>query len=237
MGQTLQERKKESYKIFDEIAGTYDFLNHFLSFGIDIYWRQKFLKQLPKREEITALDLATGTGDVPLVLVKDKRVKKVTGLDLSKGMIAVGKKKIEKKGLSDQISFHLGDGVKIPSADNSFDLVTISFGIRNFEDPQKSIHDIYRVLKPGGRLLIMELSVPSNKFMKMLYLFFFRKILPFVGNIVSKHKDAYSYLNQSVEDFPCGDDFKQLIDNAGFKNTGYKELTFGIATLYCGDKH
>ncbi len=236
MGQTLQERKKESYKIFDEIAGTYDFLNHFLSFGIDIYWRQKFLKQLPASKEIIALDLATGTGDVPLVLVKDKRVQKVTGLDLSKGMLAVGKKKIEKAGLSNKISFHHGDGVKIPSADNSFDLVTISFGIRNFEDPQQSIHDIYRVLKPGGRLLIMELSVPSNRFMKMLYLFFFRKVLPIIGNLVSKHKDAYSYLNQSVEDFPCGNEFKSLLDNAGFKNTNYKELTFGIATLYCGDK-
>jgi demethylmenaquinone methyltransferase/2-methoxy-6-polyprenyl-1,4-benzoquinol methylase len=236
MAQSLQDRKKESYKIFDEIAGTYDFLNHFLSCGIDIYWRQKFLKNLPNKSEIIALDLATGTGDVPIVLVKDKRVKKVTGIDLSKGMINVGKKKIEKAGLTNQITLQLGDGVNIPAADESVDLVTISFGIRNFENPQKSIHEIYRVLKPGGKLKIMELSVPSNALVRMLYLFFFRKVLPIIGNLFSKHKDAYSYLNQSVEDFPCGNEFKILVDNAGFKNTSYEELTFGIATLYCGDK-
>lgn len=236
MNTSINERKKESYKMFDEIAETYDLLNHGLSFGIDIYWRTKFLKNLPSRENIEALDLATGTADVPLVLVKDKRIKKVTGLDLSKGMIEVGKRKIIKAKLTDKVALHIGDGCNIPAANETFDITTISFGIRNFPDVPKSLRDIYRVLRPGGRLMIMELSVPSNFIVKAFYLFFFRTLLPFVGNIVSKHKDAYTYLNESVEDFPCGNDFKKLMDDAGFSNTSYKELTFGIATLYIGDK-
>lgn len=233
----LDNRKKESYKIFDEIAGTYDFLNRLLSFGIDVYWRTKFLKNLPNKKEIHALDLATGTGDVPVVLVKDKRVTKVTGLDLSKGMVELGKKKIAQKKLDDKVSLHIGDGVEIPAADSTFDLVTISFGIRNFPDPQRSLVNIERVLTSGGRCMIMEFSLPKNPFFRAIYFFYFRHLLPFVGNIVSKHKDAYSYLNESVEDFPYGDAFEDMMRKANLKNVHRKELTFGIATLYIGDKH
>lgn len=232
----LDERKKESYKIFDEIAGTYDVLNHTLSMGIDIHWRKKMLKHLPNRESINALDLATGTGDVALTLVTDKRVKKITGLDLSKGMIEIGREKVKKKGLEKKINLMIGDAVNIPSADSTFDLTTISFGIRNFSDAQKSLHDIQRVLKPGGRLMVMEFSIPKNFFFRNVYFFYFRHLLPFIGNIVSKHKDAYTYLNKSVEDFPYGEAFLQLMKNANFKNTKAITLTFGIATLYIGDK-
>lgn len=232
----LSNRKKESYKIFDDIAGTYDLLNKLLSFGIDIYWRTKFLKNLPNKKEIIALDLATGTGDVPVVLVKDKRVKKVTGLDLSKGMVELGKKKITAKKLDDKVALHIGDGVEIPAADSTFDLVTISFGIRNFPDPQRSLVNIERVLTTGGRCMIMEFSIPKNAFFRAIYFFYFRHLLPFVGNIVSNHKDAYSYLNESVEDFPYGDEFEAMMTKAGLKNVHRKELTFGIATLYIGDK-
>jgi demethylmenaquinone methyltransferase/2-methoxy-6-polyprenyl-1,4-benzoquinol methylase len=236
MSNDISERKKESYKIFNEIASTYDFLNHTLSFGIDIYWRNKLLNFLPKKESINALDLATGTGDVALTLVKDKRVKKITGIDLSQGMIDIGIKKIEKKGLDKKIFLMLGDGVNIPAADNTFDLTTISFGIRNFSDPQKSLFDIHRVLRNEGRLMIMEFSIPTNFFVRNIYFFYFRYLLPTVGNIVSKHKDAYTYLNKSVEDFPYGQNFLNMMDKAGFKNLQMKQLTFGIATLYIGDK-
>lgn len=233
---SLSERKKESYKIFDQIAGTYDLLNHTLSLGIDIYWRNKLLKHLPKKESINALDLATGTGDVPLTLIKDERIKKITGLDLSKGMVDIGVQKVKKKNLDKKINLMIGDAVNIPAADNSFDLTTISFGIRNFSDPQKSLHDIYRVLKKDGRVMIMEFAIPSNFIVRNVYFFYFRHLLPLIGNIVSKHKDAYTYLNKTVEQFPYGNDFLKLMENAGFKNLKCQSLTFGIAMLYIGDK-
>lgn len=236
MNNDISERKKESYKIFNDIAGTYDFLNHTLSFGIDIYWRNKLLKHLPKKDSINALDLATGTGDVALTLINDSRIKKITGLDLSKGMIDIGIQKVQKKGLEKKINLMLGDGVNIPAADSSFDLTTISFGIRNFSDPQKSLHDIYRVLKKDGRLMIMEFAIPSNPLVRAIYFFYFRHFLPRIGNLISKHKDAYTYLNQTVEDFPYGDQFLKLMGNAGFTNLKKESLTFGIAMLYIGDK-
>lgn len=236
MTNEISERKKDSYKIFDEIASTYDLLNHTLSFGIDIYWRKKLLKHLPNKDSINALDLATGTGDVPLTLISDQRIKKITGIDLSKGMVDIGISKIKKKGLEKKIFLMIGDGVNIPAADNAFDLTTISFGIRNFSDPQKSLFDIHRVLKQDGRLMIMEFAIPTNPIVRAVYFFYFRHFLPRIGNIVSKHKDAYTYLNKSVEDFPYGNQFLKMMDNAGFVNLSMQPLTFGIAMLYIGDK-
>ncbi len=236
MNNEISERKKESYKIFNDIAGTYDLLNHTLSFGIDIYWRKKFIKYLPKKESINALDLATGTGDVPLTLIADPRIKKITGLDLSSGMVDIGIEKVKKKGLDKKIFLMLGDGTNIAAADESFDITTISFGIRNFSDPQKSLHEIFRVLKNEGRVMIMEFAIPTNPIVRAVYFFYFRHFLPRIGNLVSKHKDAYTYLNQSVEDFPFGDEFLKLMANAGFTNLKKESLTFGIAMIYIGDK-
>jgi demethylmenaquinone methyltransferase / 2-methoxy-6-polyprenyl-1,4-benzoquinol methylase len=236
MSTTLNTRKKESYKIFDEIASTYDGLNKFLSMGIDIYWRSKLLKNLPNKTNMKALDLACGTGDVPVVLSKSKDIDSIEGLDLSKEMINVGLKKIKEKNLSHKISLKLGDGTSLPHADLSVDLVTISFGIRNFSDSDQSLREINRVLTNGGRLLITELTVPQNILVRMVYFFYFRFILPIIGNIVSGHKDAYTYLNQTVEDFPCGKEFENKMTNAGFVNTSFTPLTFGIATLYIGEK-
>ncbi|MFI5390450.1 MAG: bifunctional demethylmenaquinone methyltransferase/2-methoxy-6-polyprenyl-1,4-benzoquinol methylase UbiE [Bacteriovoracales bacterium] len=233
---TISTRKNESYKIFDEIAYTYDFLNHFLSFGIDLYWRKKFLKNLPEIEKISVLDLATGTGDVPIVLAKEPRIVSVKGIDRSKKMVALGNFKITKKNLSKKVTLEMGDGVEIPFPDNTFDLVTISFGIRNFSDPQKSLNNILRVLKPGGRLLIMEFAIPKNLLIRKIYFLYFRNILPFIGNLLSRHGDAYSYLNETVEDFPHGEEFKKLVDAAGFANTSFQGFTFGIVNLYRGDK-
>ena len=236
MNNEISERKKESYKIFNEIAPTYDLLNHTLSFGIDIYWRNKLLKYLPSKNSINALDLATGTGDVPLTLIKDPRIKKITGIDLSKGMVDIGLAKVKKRKLDKKIFLMLGDGVNIPAGDNTFDLTTISFGIRNFSNPQKSLYYIYRVLRPDGRLMIMEFAIPANVFIKAIYFFYFRHFLPRIGNLISKHKDAYTYLNKSVEDFPYGDQFLTMMKTAGFSNLQMHPLTFGIAMLYIGDK-
>ena len=232
----LQTRKKESWKIFDEIAKTYDLLNRILSMGIDVYWRNKLLKFLPNRRNIVALDLATGTGDVPLVLVKAPEISKIIGMDLSKGMVNIGKDKIKKRGLDHIVDLRIGDGTDIALPDESVDMVTISFGIRNFSDPKKSLREIKRVLRPGGRLQIMEFSIPSNWFFRKVYFFYFRNLLPFVGNIISGHKDAYTYLNHTVEDFAYGEEFEGWMKEAGFVSTAFKPLTFGIATLYIGDK-
>ena len=236
MNSALQGRKKESWKIFDEIAGTYDLLNRLLSCGIDVYWRRKLLKNLPAGNNLVALDLATGTGDVPLVLAKSKKIDKITGLDLSRGMVELGKVKVKKANKENKIALHIGDGCNIPAADTTVDLVTISFGIRNFPDPQKSLREIYRVLRPGGRVMIMEFGLPKNKLVHAVYMFYFRHLLPFVGNLLSKHGDAYTYLNETVEDFAYGDAFTTWMKEAGFNNARFEELTFGIANLYIGDK-
>ncbi|OIQ15569.1 MAG: bifunctional demethylmenaquinone methyltransferase/2-methoxy-6-polyprenyl-1,4-benzoquinol methylase [Bacteriovorax sp. MedPE-SWde] len=236
MSNQLAERKNESYKIFDKIAGTYDLLNHLLSFGIDIYWRKQVIKNLPKRDNLQCLDLACGTGDLTIVLAKQDSVGKVTGLDMSKGMVEIGKQKIEKKGYANKAAMQIGDGVEIPAADEVFDVTTVSFGIRNFPDPQRSLVNMFRVIKPGGRSMVLEFSIPRSALFKAIYFFYFRYLLPFVGNLISKHKDAYSYLNETVEDFPYGNDFAEMMKTAGFKNVRYHELTFGIATLYIGEK-
>ena len=236
MKTSVEARKKESYKIFDQIAPTYDSLNHILSMGIDIRWRKKLAKELPNKKDLIVLDLATGTGDVALHLAKEPRIKKITGLDLSKKMIEIGKEKVLKKNYQNKISLQIGDGMDLPVENNSVDVVTLSFGIRNFSNPFKGLQEIYRVLKPGGRVLIMEFSIPKNKLVRESYFFYFRKLLPWIGNKVSGHKDAYTYLNQTVESFPYGKEFVSLMNQAKIGNLKAIPLTFGIATLYRGDK-
>lgn len=233
---TLKNRKNESYKIFDDIAGTYDLLNRCLSFGIDVLWRKRMMRELPARQNLIALDLATGTADVALELGRQKQVIQVQGLDLSQGMIDLGRVKVEKSGMKERIKLDIGDGVTVPVADQSQDVVTLSFGIRNFPDPQTSLKNIHRVLKPEGRALIMEFGLPKNPIVRAGYLFYFRTLLPFVGNLISRHRDAYTYLNRTVEDFPYDEAFMQWMREAGFKNVRRVSLSFGIAFLYIGEK-
>lgn len=231
--------KTTSFKIFDQIAPTYDLLNRLLSFGIDVWWRKMMMKHLPKApldRKLFALDLACGTADLSIELSKQKQVGKVIGMDLSQKMIDVGNKKIISKNLTAKLELHIGDACQIPSGDQNFDLVTISFGIRNFSDPLKSLKEIYRVLRPGGKLVIMEFSLPSNKFVKFVYLAYFRNILPFFGKIISKNQDAYKYLNKTVEEFPYGEDFLELINSSGFKESNQQTLTYGIASIYYATK-
>jgi len=232
----LGERKKESYLIFDDIADTYDSLNKVLSFGIDIYWRRQIRKNLLKANDLHVLDLATGTADVPIELIKAPQVTKILGLDLSQGMIDVGNVKLKTKDLTEKITLGIGDGCNLPLEDETWDICTVSFGIRNFPDCDKGLEEMQRVLKPKGRAMIMEFSLPSNWLVRMVYLTYFRHVLPFVGNLFSGHGDAYSYLNKTVEDFPYGQDFLDLMTKAGFSKVRAIPLTFGIATLYIGDK-
>lgn len=230
----LKERKSESFKIFDQIAKTYDLLNHLLSFGIDIYWRKRLLKLLPDRNGLKVLDLATGTGDLALTLSRDPRVESVRGIDLSKGMVEIGQQKVIKNQLQNKVKLEIGDGVTIPAEDSSLDAVTVSFGIRNFNDFRASLRNMARVLKPEGRAYIMEFSLPKNPIVRGVYFLYFRHILPWVGNLISGHGDAYTYLNKTVEDFPYGDDFLIAMTEEGFERAESYLLTFGIATIYVG---
>lgn len=232
----LGERKKESFKIFDDIAPTYDSLNKTLSMGIDIYWRNQIKKNLPQQGHLQVLDLATGTADVPLVLAKSSLVDHVKGLDMSKNMVEFGKEKVKKSNLNGKITLGIGDGCNLPVEDSSYNVTTVSFGIRNFPSTLKGLQEMHRVLKPGGRCMVMELSLPKNALVKFVYLIYFRHILPFIGNLFSGHGDAYSYLNETVEDFPYGEAFLDIMREAGFKAPRALPLTFGIATLYIGDK-
>ncbi len=232
----LKERKNESFKIFDQIAKTYDLLNHILSFGIDIYWRKRLLRLLPDKNNLKMLDLATGTGDLALTLARDPRVESVRGIDLSQGMVEIGVQKVIKNKLQERVSLEIGDGVTIPAEDESYDAVTVSFGIRNFNDFKKSLNNMHRVLKPGGRAYVMEFSIPKNALVRAVYFLYFRHILPMVGNLISGHGDAYTYLNKTVEDFPYGDDFLIVMTEEGFIRAESYLLTFGIATIYVGYK-
>lgn len=233
---TLPYAKSDSYKIFDSIAGRYDLINTVLSLGLHRIWRREMRRKLPAHTEQTVLDLATGTADVAIELVKDVRVDKVVGVDMSEGMIAIGHAKLRKMGLNNRIQLQVGDAQALGYTANQFDAATMSFGIRNVPDVNACLSEIYRVLKPGGRGLILEFALPSSKVIRALHLFYLRKILPLVGRVLSGHGTAYTYLNQTIEEFPYGQNFVALMRKAGFQNATHRSLTFGIVNLYWGDK-
>lgn len=234
--QTIPKRENV-HKMFDRIAGRYDLLNHLLSFRQDVRWRKKVAALLPKKENIAVLDLATGTGDLLLSMKKYRSdMQTGVGLDMAGEMLKFAVKKTDDKQLSESLSFVRGDAVNIPFADNSFDAVTIAFGIRNVVDVSKSLSEMYRILSDKGKALILEFSLPKNRLVKAGYLFYFRHILPKVGGFISGDSYAYSYLNRTVETFPYGEEFCQLMENSGFKNVQEHRLTFGIATIYEGER-
>jgi demethylmenaquinone methyltransferase/2-methoxy-6-polyprenyl-1,4-benzoquinol methylase len=228
-------KKEQVAEMFDNISHRYDFLNHFLSLGIDILWRKKAIRQLEKDQPKLILDIATGTGDFAieaLALNPDK----VIGVDISAGMLEYGKKKMKKKGLEDRIELQMGDSEKLLFKDNNFDAVIVSFGVRNFENLVKGLTDMHRVLKPGGKTVIVEFSRPTIFPMKQLYSFYFKFILPVIGKLISKDQAAYTYLPESVDAFPDGQKFLDILKKVGFKNTVCKPLTFGISSIYIGQK-
>ena len=230
-------RDKEKVKqMFDSIAWRYDFLNHFLSLGIDKWWRKRAVARLPENENASILDVAVGTADLTIALLKGKRAAKITGIDISDEMLAIGEKKISRAGFSDKTELINGDCDNLPFPDEAFDAVTVAFGIRNFQHPQKSLSEMYRVLKRGGNLVVLELSRPENGLVRWLFDLYFFHVLPLVGRLFSKRKEAYNYLPESVKSFVCGQGFENWMKTAGFGNTGYRSLTFGIVTIYKGTK-
>lgn len=227
-------KKQQVEKMFDSIAHRYDFLNHFLSMGIDKGWRRKAINLLKPIKPQSVLDIATGTGDIAFEVNKRLNPQTLVGLDLSEGMLSFAREKAQKRNLQDKISFVKGDSENLEFADNSFDAVIVAFGVRNFENLQKGLSEIFRVLKPGGKLVVLEFSKPKKTPIKQLYNFYFSNILPLWGKMISKDQSAYTYLPQSVMAFPEGDAFCGIMKSTGFNTVEQKTLTFGICTVYSG---
>jgi len=222
--------------MFDRIAGRYDLLNHLLSANIDKRWRKRVTRSLPEGNNLTVLDLACGTADQLLALYDSGRLSGGIGLDLAENMLSIGREKIEARGLSRSLVLKTGNAEDIQFEDEQFDAVSISFGIRNMVDVMQALTEMERVLKPHGRALILEFSIPANRLLRPLYLFYLRSILPRLGRLISGDSGAYRYLNETIETFPYGEEFCRVMRLAGFAKATTHPLTFGIATLYVGEK-
>jgi len=229
-------KKEQVADMFNNISKTYDFLNHFMSLGIDIIWRKKAINELKKDQPKLILDVATGTGDFAFEALKILKPEKIVGVDISRGMLDVAEEKIAKRNLSSQFEVKLGDSEKLPFSDSGFDAVTVAYGVRNFENLEKGLADILRVLKPGGKAVVLEFSKPKVFPIKQLYNFYFNYITPGIGKLFSKDARAYSYLPESVAAFPDGKSFTGLMDKVGFKYTKCRPLAFGICSIYTGVK-
>lgn len=232
---THKPEKEKVKSMFNDIAHKYDFLNHFLSMGIDIQWRKKVRKLLSKHQPKRILDVATGTGDLAIELTK-LHPDNIVGIDIAVEMLEIGKEKVKNKGLDNIIDLQEGDAENLKFKDSSFDAVTVSFGVRNFETLQKGLVEINRVLVPDGIFAVLEFSKPKAFPFKQLYNFYFRYILPIMGKMVSKSNAAYTYLPESVQGFAEDKAFLLELEKAGFKNPKQKRLTMGIATLYYATK-
>lgn len=229
--------KSEQIKtMFDNIAPAYDFMNRAMTFGIDRCWRRKAVDMLAKTSPREILDVATGTGDLAMLLARRIKESKVTGLDLSEGMIAVGRKKVGEAGLEERISLQCGDCLNMPFEENSFDAVTVAYGVRNFENLLQGYREMLRVLRPGGTINVIELSTPTSPIVKPLYKFYTRYIIPTVGRIVSKDVRAYAYLPESIAAVPQRKSMTALMSEAGFVDTAYRTLTFGTCCIYTAKK-
>jgi len=225
--------QKEITEMFDKISLNYDRVNRIASFGIDKRWRKQLLRHLPPFP-IDLLDCATGTCDQLLLLAKHPQVKRAVGLDLAEQMLAIGRKKVALSSLQDKIELVCGSATEIPSKNESYDCVTLSFGIRNVVGD--CLPEIYRVLRPKGRILILEFSLPKNRLIHSFHSFYLRRVLPFIGGKISGHRSAYEYLGRTIEAFPYGKDFLKRMEKVGFTKLSAHPLTFGVATLYRGDK-
>lgn len=234
--QSNAAKKEQVATMFDHIAKRYDFLNRFLSLGIDQGWRRKAIANFGQQKIDHLLDIATGTADMALMAYKTIKPKRITGIDISEGMMQYGRIKIADKGLSDQIQLITGDSTAIPFEDQSFDAVMVAFGVRNFANLEKGLSEIYRVLKPGCKLVILEFSQPSSFWFKPIYQFYMNWIIPTIGKLFSGNRAAYQYLNDSVIAFPEGNTFLKIFEQAGFKQVIQKKLTLGICSIYCGTK-
>lgn len=231
-------KKQQVSKMFDNIAKHYDFLNHFLSLGIDKVWRRKMIAELENVQPQLILDVATGTGDVAINTIKQLNIKglHIIGLDISPEMLNIGKKKIMTEGMSGTIDMIVGDSENLPFENNKFDAITVAYGVRNFENLERGLSEMQRVLKPKGKLVVLEFSQPRVFPFRQLFNFYFKNILPLIGKMTSKDNRAYTYLYESVQAFPDGDNFLKVLEKTGFKNTTCKPLTIGICSIYTAFK-
>ncbi|SDX46678.1 bifunctional demethylmenaquinone methyltransferase/2-methoxy-6-polyprenyl-1,4-benzoquinol methylase UbiE [Hymenobacter psychrophilus] len=231
------DKKSQVAQMFNSIAGKYDFLNHFLSAGTDIYWRRKAVDELRQLRPARILDIATGTADFAIETLRAAAPEaQVTGIDISEGMLEVGRRKLAAKGLGHRIQLELGDSESLPFEDDSFDAVTASFGVRNFAHLERGLAEMYRVLRPGGKLVVLEFSKPTAFPMKQAYNFYFKNILPVFGKLISKDRAAYTYLPESVQAFPDGPEFLAILRKIGFNSPAWQPLTFGISSIYTAQK-
>jgi demethylmenaquinone methyltransferase/2-methoxy-6-polyprenyl-1,4-benzoquinol methylase len=229
-------KKEQVADMFNNISKTYDFLNHFLSLGIDIIWRKKAIGELKSLKPRVMLDVATGTGDFAFEAIKILKPEKVIGVDISEGMLDVARKKIKERNLGSVFSVQTGDSEGLQFEDDHFDAITVAFGVRNYENLEKGLADMYRVLKPEGKIVILEFSKPQKFPVKQAYNFYFLHILPVFGKLFSKDSRAYTYLPESVAAFPDGPAFTGLMNKIGFKESKHRSLTFGICSIYTGIK-
>ena len=230
-----QSKKDQVEEMFDNISHRYDLLNHLLSMNVDKVWRKRAINKLKPYNPKSVLDVATGTGDFAIAATKIENVK-VTGVDISEGMLEVGRRKIEKRGFSNVIDLIKADSESLPLHENNFDAVTAGFGVRNFETLEKGLAEILRVLKPGGIFIVLEFSKPKKSPFKQLYYYYFKNILPLVGRLISKDHRAYTYLPESVDEFPNGKDFTTILEAVGFVNCKCFPQSFGIASIYEAQK-
>ncbi|NVK04015.1 MAG: bifunctional demethylmenaquinone methyltransferase/2-methoxy-6-polyprenyl-1,4-benzoquinol methylase UbiE [Flavobacteriia bacterium] len=228
-------KKEQVAKMFDNISARYDFLNHLLSLGIDKGWRRKVVRIVSATQPTKVLDIATGTADLAIALSKIDGAH-ITGVDISAGMLKVGGEKIDKKGLSERIALQLGDSEQLPFEDNSFDAITVAFGVRNFENLEAGLSEMLRVVKPGGKVVVLEFSQPTGFPFKQIYRFYFKYILPTIGRLVSKDQSAYTYLPESVDAFPYGQRFLDILGKLGYSKAVARPVTFGVATIYTATK-
>jgi demethylmenaquinone methyltransferase/2-methoxy-6-polyprenyl-1,4-benzoquinol methylase len=229
-------KKEQVAAMFNAISPKYDALNRILSAGIDQSWRRKTLREIRATGALNLLDVATGTADLALALAKGIPGARVIGVDISAGMLEVGRSKVRAKDLEGRVRLDLGDGEQLPYEESSFDAVTVAFGVRNFENLEQGLRDMRRVLQPGGSLAVLEFSQPTAWPLRGLYLFYFKNILPRIGRLVSKDASAYTYLPNSVQAFPYGEAFAAKLREAGFSSVRVRPLTFGIASLYLAIK-
>lgn len=232
-----QEGKKgQVSRMFDNIAPYYDFLNRFLSLGIDTLWRKKAISYLKAHDPKVVLDVATGTADLAIEISKQLNVNKIVGLDIANEMLEIGRKKIKKKKLDHLIELQLGDSENLPFSDNTFDGATVAFGVRNFENLELGLQEMRRVLKENGQLVVLEFSKPTIFPFKQLFNFYFKNILPLIGRFTSKDPKAYSYLYESVQAFPDGQAFLEVLEKLGFRETSFRPLSLGICSIYIAKK-
>jgi len=231
-----QTKKEQVTKMFDTISKEYDGLNRIITFGVDIKWRKNVIKIIANTQPKKILDIASGTGDLAIMAAKNTAAEEIIGADISEGMLAIGSKKIKKENLENRVKMQVADSENLPYESDYFDAITVAFGVRNFENLDKGIQEINRVLKPDGIFVVLETSIPSTPIIKQLYLFHSNFLLPFFGKLFSKDPKAYSYLSKSAKNFPYGEDFNNILQKNGFKKVYNKPQTFGSANIYVGTK-